>query len=124
MDTICKTADLAKPGIKAQAREDPEPVVVCAFCRHLITEPSLQIQVNGSFYHVFANPHGIVYEIGCFSGAPGCRTSSLPSEVFSWFSGFSWQICICSGCGCHLGWRFVSDSDLFYGLILDKLIFP
>ncbi len=115
-----------------QARSDPEvesspkdeKKICCALCMHPIAEPESQIAINGSFRHVFANPHGYVYEIGCFSNAAGCRRASTASSEFSWFSGFSWQIGICEQCASHLGWIFSSDSKVFYGLIIEKLIFP
>jgi hypothetical protein len=29
-----------------------------------------------------------------------------PTTEWSWFEGYSWQICVCATCGEHLGWRF------------------
>jgi hypothetical protein len=113
-----KTSDQSEPSIQ------DEKVIVCASCNSHITDPTKQIIINQSFNHIFANPHGHVFEIGCFSQASGSVSSSISSNEFSWFVGFSWQICICRYCSGHLGWVFSSDTKHFFGLILEKLIFP
>jgi hypothetical protein len=33
----------------------------------VITSPAERIVVQGSHQHTFANPHGIIYEIGCLN---------------------------------------------------------
>jgi len=80
--------------------------------------------MEGAFRHTFANPHGYLFEIGCFGDAWGCAPASPPSSEFSWFKGYLWKIGVCRGCSTHLGWVFLSDVHRFFGLILDKLIFP
>jgi hypothetical protein len=45
------------------------------------------------------------------------------SAEFSWFSGYRWRVALCGRCLGHLGWRF-EQGDSFYGLILDRLLFP
>ncbi|WP_300463451.1 cereblon family protein [Desulfobacula sp.] len=126
MEVICKQSPLrgARDQDQPQTVLREEAVILCADCRHPITDPSKQILVNDAFRHIFANLHGYVFEIGCFSNARGCRSSSIPSPEFSWFPGFSWQIGTCQYCSTHLGWIFSSDIKQFYGLILEKLIFP
>lgn len=124
MDLSCKQKTQGVSQEKIESSSMDEKKICCAYCLHAITDPDSQISVNGSFYHVFANPHGYVYEIGCFSNAEGCRKVSSSSSEFSWFSGFSWQVCICEQCASHLGWIFLSDTKIFYGLIIEKLIFP
>merc|ERR1711871_35152 len=45
-----------------------------------------------------------------------------PKEAIdSWFPGYSWSILVCTGCGepMHIGWKFTSPTDHFYGLIVD-----
>ncbi|MCM2283325.1 MAG: cereblon family protein [Desulfobacula sp.] len=124
MDIVCKESldYLSVAETKTDSKEDE--IIVCAFCSHPITTPSKQILIHDGFRHIFANPHGYVFEIGCFSEAMGCRPVSNPSAEFSWFIGYSWQTCICSQCATHLGWFFSSESDHFWGLILEKLVFP
>ncbi|EKO38261.1 MAG: hypothetical protein B193_3037 [Solidesulfovibrio magneticus str. Maddingley MBC34] len=88
----------------------------------MITAPSWRVAVTGSHRHVFANPHGHVFEIGCFAAAPGCAAVGLLTSDFSWFPGTIWQIAVCVACGLHLGWRYVQgDGGAFFGLILDRL---
>ena len=71
---------------------------------------------------MFANPYGVVFAIGCFSGAPGCAAVGAPSPDFSWFPGTRWQVAVCAACGLHLGWRYAGGPEGgFYGLILDRL---
>jgi hypothetical protein len=78
--------------------------------------------VSGSHRHVFANPYGFVFEIGCFSDAPGAAGRGPVATAFSWFAGTAWQAAVCAACGRHLGWRYDrGDSHFFFGLILDRL---
>ncbi len=112
----------AEDETKDQA-SDKEEYIRCLQCNNVITSPSERIQVQGSHQHTFANPHGIVFEIGCFKSVKGCGHVGPPSSEFSWFKGFSWRVAVCIVCLTHLGWLFVSpDGDSFHGLILDRLI--
>ncbi|MCP4022648.1 MAG: hypothetical protein GY729_12465 [Desulfobacteraceae bacterium] len=124
MEVVCKIdPDKAvKEDTKTEAK--PAKEILCAVCSHKISDMSKQIIVNNAHEHTFANPHGIVFQIGCYSDANGCIPASIPSSEFSWFPGYTWRIGICRSCSAHLGWIFLSDNDAFYGLIIDKLIFP
>ena len=109
--------------------EDPSPeeeeYILCRRCHQAITKPAERIAMQGSHRHTFANPHGIVFEIGCFRNAKGCGYAGVASDDFSWFSGYSWRVCFCTMCLTHLGWMFsLKGLDSFYGLILDRLIEP
>ncbi|OFZ66617.1 MAG: hypothetical protein A2328_09755 [Bdellovibrionales bacterium RIFOXYB2_FULL_36_6] len=121
---ICRQSPANFPLEKTEILSKNEEVIVCALCNHRITDPLQQIIINQSFNHIFVNPHGHIYEIGCFSHASGCHPASVPSDEFSWFIGYSWQICFCDMCSTHLGWYFTSELNRFWGLILKKLIFP
>ena len=123
MDLICKTAQPETESQQGTLTQD-DPEILCRSCGHSITRPDFRIMKADSFSHTFANPYGHVFEIGCFSKAPGCVTASSPSDEFSWFKGYDWSVGICSQCASQLGWIFSSASDTFYGLILDQLIFP
>ena len=102
--------------------EEEELWIACRLCHQLLTRPSQRISVNGSHQHTFANPGGVVFEIGCYQTAKGCALTGLPSTDFTWFAGYSWQIATCSACMTHLGWLFRGDSGgKFYGLIIDRL---
>jgi hypothetical protein len=102
---------------------EQEEYIFCRQCGNIITSPEERIVVQGSHRHTFANPHGIVFEIGCFRTVKGCSHAGPASTDFSWFSGFSWRIAVCFQCLTHLGWLFASpDQGQFHGLILDHLI--
>ena len=121
-----------KPPGGCQPHSSPEPDddldtdclegIFCRQCRHIITFPSEVRIVGGSHLHSFANPQGIVYEIGCYNHAVGCGYVGPPSMEFTWFSGYSWRIAICNRCQVHLGWRFSNaDGHMFHGLITGRL---
>ncbi len=102
---------------------DPEAYVRCRQCLNIITYPDERMAVHGSHQHTFANPHGIVFEIGCFKTVKGCGYVGPSSDEFSWFPGYRWRIAACLRCLMHLGWLFDSpDSDSFHGLILDRIL--
>jgi hypothetical protein len=106
-----------------EADEDQENWILCRGCRIPVTRSSERRQVDGSHIHTFANPSGIVFEIGCFSSAPGCQYIGPASGEFTWFRGYQWRIAICRGCLNHLGWAFTSvGGDGFHGLIVDRLL--
>lgn len=96
----------------------------CIQCRHVITQAKARMDVHGQHRHVFFNPHGHVFELGCFSLAPGCSAIGPRSEEFTWFAGYAWQVAICAHCGLHMGWlyRGVAMSGAFWGLILPNLV--
>jgi hypothetical protein len=52
----------------AETRE----AIVCRQCLHGITASAERTLVNGAHTHTFANPEGIVFEIGCYRDAWGC----------------------------------------------------
>ena len=114
----------ARPEAEPTPLDSLEPVIVCRACGFTICHPDDAIAVAGNHRYTFANPHGIVFEIGCFRSAPGCTRVGAATDDFTWFAGYRWRIAICVGCHEHLGWRFEGDSDSFHGLILDRLVFP
>ncbi len=112
-----------EPKIRAREGEPPSPIR-CAACLHAVTDAARRITVAGSHVHVFANPYGAVFEIGCFSAAPGCLATGPQSGEFTWFPGTAWQVALCAACGRHLGWRYArAAGGEFHGLILDRLFF-
>lgn len=97
--------------------------LLCRHCRALVTTRGEAIEVEGRHQHTFFNPSGLLFEIGCFALAPGCLVSGAPTSEFAWFKGTRWQYSSCSGCGAHLGWRFLtSGGGAFFGLISNRLI--
>ncbi|MDX9785585.1 MAG: cereblon family protein [Desulfobacterales bacterium] len=110
---------------KKAATTGREPLLLCRQCRQVIARPSDRISVNGAHQHIFSNPQGLVYEIGCFQSVTGCAYAGPWSNEFTWFAGYSWRTLVCTGCLFHLGWSFSSGGGShFYGLILDHLISP
>ncbi len=100
-----------------------EKAILCRRCMHTITSSTERKEVNGSHLHTFANPDGIVFEIGCYGNAWGCRFVGPASTEFTWFKGCLWRIAVCSHCLAHLGWHFSSSGDYFFhGLITDRLL--
>ena len=113
--------DLLNLADKQRDETDEENFLICKICSHIITSQSSIISIYGHHTHIFSNPQGIVYEIGCFSFAQGCRNVSTPTLDYTWFPGFSWSIAICANCQTHLGWFYQSQDSSFFGLILDSL---
>ena len=95
--------------------------LVCKVCRSRITRRDLGMEVNGSHCHVFFNPHGDVFELGCFASAKNILPTGQRTSEFTWFPGFEWQVVACTGCVTQLGWRYTGPKGGFFGLILNQL---
>ena len=96
--------------------------IICAECSQGITGDSERIEVNGAHEYTFINPRGIIFHIGCFARAFGTNISGEATEQWTWFKGYSWRIVCCASCGTHLGWIYMSRSEIrFFGLILNRL---
>jgi hypothetical protein len=107
----------------AQGEQEPRRVISCANCGYRITHPEERIHVHGAHEHVFTNPGGYVYRIGCFGGAPGCAEAGPETEEFTWFRGYRWRYAGCAACHTHLGWAYRrGSSTAFYGLIRGRLV--
>ena len=104
--------------------EDPRSIC-CRACDEAITAPNYQISVNGAHLHTFANPLGIVFEIGCFSRVRAVGYVGPETDEFTWFKGYRWRIALCGRCQVHLGWRFAAGPvEEFHALIVDRLRYP
>lgn len=102
---------------------DGEGSIICRNCYNILTKSINRAFINGSHKHVFANPHGHVFEIVCFRQVTGCGHTGIATDEFSWFSGYSWKIAVCSNCLVHLGWMFTApDKERFHGLILNQIV--
>ena len=112
----------AAPQADGQAREGAGARLACHRCLSVVTDGSQRIAVGGAHAHLFVNPHGIEFDVGCFADASGCATVGEASTYWRWFPGFAWQVEVCALCGEHLGWLFVSPDALFHGLVLDRLV--
>ncbi len=118
--------DRGAPGLPAEKNDeqegiDPARAIFCRACGKAVTSRDRKIAVQGSHAHTFFNPAGIVFELGCFSNAPGCHRAGAASSEFTWFAGHVWRYAVCRGCNGHLGWSFESGEHAFWGLILANL---
>lgn len=96
-------------------------VLVCKACRSKITRRDLGMKVDGNHRHVFFNPHGEVFEVGCFASAKNILPTGPRTDEFTWFPGFEWQAVACTGCLGQLGWRYTGNNGGFFGLIITAL---
>lgn len=111
--------------ILTDSSPEEEKIISCVTCKEMVTKVSEKTSVGGSHRHVFTNPHGYIFEIGCFNTASGCVEVGDSTSEFSWFSGYVWRYAVCHRCHSHLGWVFENGKgSFFYGLILKKLAFP
>lgn len=117
------------PAAERAAHE--ERAIACAACLAIITTIERRVAVHGSHEHRFVNPAGLLFHIGCFAEAIGCRIVGPDSLEYPWFPGFAWRCASCASCGQHLGWHFRDASaetsatrSSFFGLILDRLVQP
>lgn len=113
------------------AREAPSPhesgdhdrrVLACARCQRVITSMVERTEMNGAHEHVFVNPDGQRFRIGCFADARGLLRVGPASLEWTWFAGCTWQSEVCAGCRDFLGWLYRQGEHRFHGLVLDGLI--
>lgn len=110
------------PAVDTKRTDDLGRAIVCAACRHPVTSERHRTRVDQRHEHRCVNPEGIVFHIGCFRDAPGCRPWGRPTAEFTWFQGYVWDYALCGGCTGLLGWRFQSSEPAaFFGLILNRL---
>ena len=108
---------------KQKDREDSESWIRCGHCAQPITTADQRIEQGGAHEHRCENPAGIVFRIGCFRRAPGCRSVGEATLAWTWFPGHPWSVALCTACGTHLGWSYgpAGNAGAFHGLILDHL---
>lgn len=99
-----------------------DPALLCAHCRHAITQERERIAMGGATEHELVNPHGFRFHVGCFRRAPGCTAVGAATLEHTWFDGYAWRIAQCAQCRTHLGWHYTAESGSFFGLILDRLL--
>ena len=121
MVTASTTTPSTLPETRAVPREAPAEGLVCRRCGALVTTEAARIVRRDHHLHTRINPHGYVFELGCFSEAPGAVASGEPTLEFTWFEGLAWRMAGCRACGTHLGWRYDGEGDAFWGLVLDRL---
>lgn len=107
--------------VRAGTRHRSPRALLCAACGTPVTSDEDRIAMAGRHEHRCVNPHGILFHIGCFRSAPGCRVWGAATTEFTWFPGFAWRYAECKNCGVHLGWLYEGEAESFFGLILARL---
>ena len=100
-----------------------DDALYCAACSSLATRGRWRISINGDHAHTLANPAGLIFRVDCYKEAPGVRAFGTPSQEFTWFPGYDWQVAHCKVCEIQLGWQFTGDDApaVFFGLIRPRL---
>jgi len=114
----------ARGGAEGPEPEDKEEdiVLLCAACGADVTTTS---RCEGTT--PLANPgRGPPMYIGRFSGADGVEAVGSSTSEESFFSGCTWQMGLCRGCGAHVGWFYENSgsavaSEPFWGLLWSRL---
>jgi hypothetical protein len=101
--------------------EDDRRALFCRTCGQPVARHRDRIEVNGAHIHAVFNPMGILFEVGCFAQAPGCRFEGEFTSKFTWFPGHAWRFAFCRQCGVHLGWEYREETNSFAGLIMTEL---
>ena len=100
-------------------------VLCCKNCGETLAQLSDIFSMNKEGPQgAYVNPGGYVHETLTLYKARNVLYTGAPSPEYSWFPGYAWQICTCSYCDSHLGWRFTvamaSSKKLhpkkFYGI--------
>ena len=99
-------------------------VLGCARCSSVVSHSQdLLHRTDEGCSGLFVNQHGWIHDMITTSSIEieSVSFSGLPTEEFTWFKGYSWQIFGCRKCGLHLGWRYTSRDEkavplIFYGL--------
>jgi hypothetical protein len=123
-ETMIDQADTPFIKSKGGKKLNGSKSICCRQCFQMITSVDHAIEVDGSHHHAFANPHGMIFNIVCFRSAAGCVCIGNETCQWSWFQGYKWKAAVCKNCFIHIGWRFASKSDMFNGLIHDRLLYP
>ena len=110
-------ADLDSPELDGSG----DRALLCRTCGQPVTRVRDRIAVGGKHVHTLFNPSGILFEVGCFATAPGCRFEGSFTHDFSWFTGYAWRFAMCRRCAVHLGWEYRGAGDGFAGLIMAEL---
>jgi hypothetical protein len=101
--------------------ESGERFLLCRTCGLPVARERDRLEVGGKHAHALFNPAGVLFEVGCFTVAPGCRYEGDFTFEFTWFAGYAWRFAMCRRCASHLGWEYRGAAGGFVGLILTEL---
>lgn len=124
IDVLDKERQELDPALREIVDREPvnrRDLVLCANCNHGLAQQADRIEVNGTNSHLFTNPYGVEYQVGCYADALGCSISGARMAADTWFPGFRWRLASCAACHHHLGWYFDNPDAYFYGLVLDYI---
>jgi hypothetical protein len=108
----------------SQFLKDQDGVLQCARCSFLISRSDhLLHRTDEGCSGLFVNAHGWIHDMITTSHIKieAVSFSGAPTEEFTWFKGYAWQIFNCKRCGSHLGWRYTTKDEgktppYFFGL--------
>jgi len=106
---------------RAELDDSGRRALLCRTCAQPVARMRDRISVGGKHVHCLFNPSGILFEVGCFALAPGCRFEGEFTHDFTWFAGYAWRFAMCRSCAAHLGWEYRGAEDGFVGLIMAEL---
>jgi hypothetical protein len=106
---------------RSEGDEPDRRMLLCRTCGQPVTRSRDRVEANGKHLHALFNPAGILFEVGCFAQAPGCRFEGEFTLEFTWFPGHAWRFALCRQCGAHLGWEYQGAASGFVGLIVTEL---
>lgn len=117
--SLCRRLNLISQFLK-----DQDGVLQCLRCSSVISDSDqLLHRTDEGCSGLFVNSHGWIHDMITTSQVKleSVSFSGVPTEEFTWFKGYAWQIFNCRRCGSHLGWRY-STKDVskvpshFFGL--------
>lgn len=106
---------------RADTDEPVERALLCRTCGQPVARVRDRVAVNGKHGHALFNPAGLLFEVGCFTVAPGCRFEGVFTFEFTWFPGYAWRFAMCRRCDAHLGWEYRGAAGGFVGLIMTEV---
>ncbi|KAG4079563.1 hypothetical protein HA402_012333 [Bradysia odoriphaga] len=97
---------------------------ICKHCRSKLANfNTLFAMSKQGVQSSYCNPSGFIHETNTVYSTlhNAVYVTGRPTEEFSWFPGYSWQITSCSTCHNHLGWKFLAIKESvvpksFFGL--------
>jgi len=99
----------------------------CSNCGGLVSSSDRLVAIGDQQRHQFVNPAGFECHFYTFASCPGAMATGTPTQEYSWFDGYGWQLAFCRTCGLHLGWRYAAaDRQVrpaeFWGILITQLL--
>ncbi|CAA0093962.1 Uncharacterised protein [Zhongshania aliphaticivorans] len=98
--------------------QEPADFIACRNCNQPITANHYRTRVHDQHHHRFVNPNGVIYDVCCFTAAPGSIINGAATALHCWFQDYRWQFAHCEHCAEQLGWYYENDTnESFFALI-------